>query len=106
MNQITLNGQTVKVGDVFVYSWGYEQTNINFSKIVSFTPSGKSARIVSIGHIVHEKINDMVEKVMPDIDNVTSEPKMVRMGTWRDKIEAGRSNWKWDGQPEMETSYA
>ena len=39
---------TVKVGDVFVESWGYEQTNIDFYEVVEVTPSGKSVRLREI----------------------------------------------------------
>lgn len=30
----------IKVGDFFVASWGYEQTNIDFYKVVGLTPKG------------------------------------------------------------------
>lgn len=30
----------VKVGDVFVSSWGYDQTNVDFYKVVGLTPKG------------------------------------------------------------------
>ncbi len=36
----------VKVGDIFVESWGYDQTNINFYEVVDVTRS--SVRIVEI----------------------------------------------------------
>ena len=36
---------TVKVGDFFVSSWGYDQTNIDFYKVVGLTPSGKSVKV-------------------------------------------------------------
>lgn len=35
----------VKVGDFFCSSWGYDQTNIDFYKVVGLTPSGKSVRV-------------------------------------------------------------
>ena len=36
---------TVKVGDFFYSSWGYDQTNVDFYKVVGLTPSGKSVRV-------------------------------------------------------------
>lgn len=33
---------TVKVGEVYYDSWGYDQTNIDFVEVVSISPSGKS----------------------------------------------------------------
>lgn len=35
----------VKVGDFFVCSWGYDQTNVDFYKVVGMTPSGKSVKV-------------------------------------------------------------
>lgn len=36
---------SVKVGDFFVDSWGYDQTNVDFYRVVGMTPSGKSVRV-------------------------------------------------------------
>lgn len=35
----------VKVGDFFVCSWGYDQTNVDFYKVVGMTASGKSVKV-------------------------------------------------------------
>lgn len=37
--------QTVEVGDFFVCSWGYDQTNVDFYKVIEVTPSGKSIKV-------------------------------------------------------------
>lgn len=100
------NDLSVKIGDIFVNSWGYDQTNIDYSKVISFTPSGKSVTIVSIGQKIVEKTGDMTELVVPDPDNITSEPRMKRLGVWNNHIEAGQGNWKWDGKPERQSHYA
>ena len=39
---------TVKVGDVFVASWGYDQTNIDYEQVVGVTASGKSVYVKPI----------------------------------------------------------
>lgn len=39
---------TVKVGDLFNMSWGYDQTNNNFFEVVQVTPKGAYVR--EIGH--------------------------------------------------------
>ena len=41
----TDTGVEVKVGDFFYSSWGYDQTNVDFYKVVGFTASGKSVRV-------------------------------------------------------------
>lgn len=35
----------VQVGDFFVSTWGYDQTNVDFYKVVGVTPSGKSVKV-------------------------------------------------------------
>jgi hypothetical protein len=42
-----------QVGDVLVSSWGYDQTNVDFYRVVSLTASGKSVRIVPVAQRVH-----------------------------------------------------
>ena len=39
----------LEVGDVYVVTWGYDQTNIDFYQCVGITPSGKSVRVRPIG---------------------------------------------------------
>ncbi len=38
-----------QVGDILVSSWGYDQTNVDFWRVVGLTASGKSVRIVPAG---------------------------------------------------------
>jgi len=40
---------SVKVGDVFYESWGYDQTNIDFLEVVEVSPSGKSVVCQMVG---------------------------------------------------------
>jgi len=42
---MTTEAPTVKVGDVFYTSWGYDQTNVDFYVVLSVTPSGKTAKL-------------------------------------------------------------
>ena len=35
MKVLTFKNDTVSVGDVFVSSWGYEQTNVTFYRVLS-----------------------------------------------------------------------
>lgn len=49
------NHYDIKVGDIFVVSWGYEQTNLNFYQVISLV--GKtSVRIVEINPVIIEEI--------------------------------------------------
>ena len=42
----------VKIGDVFVYSWGYDQTNINFFQVIGKTK--KSIKVREIRKVTEE----------------------------------------------------
>ncbi len=37
MKVLTFKNDTVSVGDIFVSSWGYEQTNVTFYRFFLFT---------------------------------------------------------------------
>lgn len=43
--EVTVDGVTVKVGDFFIDSWGYDQTNIDYYEVLAITPSGKSVKV-------------------------------------------------------------
>ena len=45
----TDNSRPVAVGDVFIESWGYDQTNVDYFEVVSITKSGKSCKVLPIG---------------------------------------------------------
>ena len=37
---------TVEVGSFFECSWGYDQTNVDFYKVVEISPSGKTVKVL------------------------------------------------------------
>ena len=47
-NDTTANA--VNVGDVFVSSWGYEQTNTDYYQVVGLTAGNKSVKVRKISH--------------------------------------------------------
>lgn len=49
-----MSATTVNEGDIFVCSWGYDQTNVDFYEVVELTPSGKSVRLQMIDQEVVE----------------------------------------------------
>lgn len=63
----------VKVGDIFYISWGYEQTNLDFFKVVKLCGT-QSVRIVEVGMKIKEQsgVSDMSRNVSYDIE--TAEP--------------------------------
>ncbi len=63
--------KNVKVGDVFVNSWGYDQSNYDFYQIVAM--KGQKATFREIHTKVIEELTDTSAKVSADIDNFKGE---------------------------------
>lgn len=72
--------ETISVGDIFVNSWGYDQTNIDYYQVVEVKPSGKSAVIRKIGYANKEETGFMSGNCSPAPGKFVGEPmlKMVQ----------------------------
>ena len=57
----------VEIGTIFYASWGYDQTNIEFYKVIRKTATMVELR--AIGQIYVESASSMSEYVMPDPEN-------------------------------------
>ncbi len=66
--------ESAKVGDVFHSSWGYDQTNTEYYKIVEISKTGKTAKVVQVGSVSigDEKKNarNMCESIVPDPEKI------------------------------------
>jgi len=113
------------VGDVLVSSWGYDQTNIDFWRVVGLTASGKSVRIVPAGQRVVDYSKGS-ERVVPGGGDVFREQDAVTTTslirwcevrswfqgrtmveeTWAVGVPAGYKNTAhlWDGRPVYQTA--
>ena len=58
----------INVGDIFYNSWGYDQTNIDYYKVVRLTPAG--VEIVPIGKKYVERNGPGGDQVVPDPDSI------------------------------------
>lgn len=100
-------GHGLKVGDILVSSWGYDQTNIDFYQVQKVTPKG-----VVIQAIQKEVVGDQgkpSEKVMPLKDrwDTRDKPMTKRPGPGgRVKISSYENAYPWGGQPEFQTGAA
>lgn len=79
-----------KVGDVFHSSWGYDQTNTEYYKIVEISKTGKTCKVVQVGSVSigDKKENDkaMCESIVADPDKVIdSRKQLVRIERSHDK---------------------
>ena len=95
-----------EVGTILQSSWGYEQTNINFYKVVKKTD--KSVQLMDLKSDVVER-GDMCGKVVASDEFVEGcQPfrRMIRDG--RDSVKICDYEYAsiWDGTPKTFTSYA
>lgn len=103
----------VKIGDIWVASWGYEQTNVNFYQIISI--KNKTVQLQEIGYI-HDELSwcgAMSEYVIADAQHKIGEPFTRRLllraykGTVHAhiKINDCYSAYPWSGRPEYHSWY-
>ena len=106
----------VQVGDIFVSSWGYDQTNIDYYVVESVTKSGKSVKVHKIGSKV-VGASGTSDKVVPDPSvrasfNGETVLRRLKHTTWRGEAQtlpyfsvASYANaYQWDGQADYETN--
>ena len=98
----------VEVGDIFERSWGYDQTNVDFYKVIALTKSAKSAKVIKIGQKMVKQTGDMSELVEPDPSNITGEkPQTLRIKQYQSDSSIYIGNlWRWDGTPCHQSHYA
>lgn len=65
---------SAKIGDVFHSSWGYDQTNTEYYKIVEISKTGKTAKVVQVGSI---SIGDKNENARNMCESIIEDPKTV-----------------------------
>lgn len=97
------------IGKIFVSSWGYDQTNIDYFIVKDVTPSGASVKIQRLGNKRVETLNSMSEHVVPNVDVVRGEVMTKRLSPFRDtfclKINSFASAFVWDGKPLYQSHY-
>jgi hypothetical protein len=97
----------LEVGEILVYSWGYEQTNIEFYQIISTT--AKTIVMCEIKSQVTEDKKYMTADEMPLKDAFIGKPMRKKPYIWRDRICVNMdygSCERWDGTPQHSSSYA
>lgn len=79
------DGTEIRIGDVFVASWGYDQTNIDFYEVVGFTASGKSVRVVPAPKRVvgTNGYSNTVVPVLGNPQNLTPTTKRIQVSGYQ-----------------------
>lgn len=109
----------INVGDIFYNSWGYDQTNIDYYKVVRLTPAG--VEIVPIGKKYVQRNGPGGDQVVPDPDSIRDYDTItgIERGGKGSKVcrikgDGGRygpyivlndrhSATRWNGRPDYQT---
>jgi hypothetical protein len=97
----------LKVGDIMVASWGYDQTNVNFYQVVEVAGKNVSIREVASQTVRQDR---GVNHVMPIPNRFVSTPMKNKRphkgykGEPSVKIHESANAYPWDGKPKMETA--
>jgi len=97
----------VAPGTIFVSTWGYDQTNVDFYRVVRSTAA--SVWLQKVGQRVESQTGYMSETVMPT-DHAVGEVFRRKVSMFMDKAWASINSYagasEWNGQPVMQTHYA
>ena len=91
--------KNLKVGDVLVNSWGYDQTNVDFYQVIKVGERSFTIRPIASKFDKTQSRSAGSDSVLPDIDNFTGEPKVKTSFS----TDYGYLH-KWDGSPEHQTA--
>ena len=99
-----------KVGDIFVSSWGYDQTNIDFYEVVKATKATVTVRAIGKRVVADKGSQTLVEAVPGDFLEHRNEPQVKRPRAcgsygWAITISSCQTGFPWNGQPRYETGF-
>ena len=94
--------EEIKVGDIYSSSWGYDQTNVDFYKVLEVKKA--SAVIVKVGSETVSDRGSCTDVVaVPEVE--TGEPMLKRIGEYGFKVRSFAHATKWDGKPKYATGW-
>lgn len=91
-NDQNKDDNTVQIGSVFVHSWGYEQTNVDFYEVVAMT--GKTVTIREISQN-RKETGFLCGTCTPDKGNYTGEPMQKRLNLKYSEPSIKISSYGW-----------
>jgi hypothetical protein len=100
-------GRGLSAGDILSSSWGYDQTNVDFYKVLRLVGE-KSVELVKIGskRCDRESGNSMADYCTADPSNVIGEPMIRRALNGQVSINDYKRASRWDGREEYRSWYA
>jgi hypothetical protein len=119
LKALPLLTRKVQVGDIFYESWGYDQTNIDFVRVIALSPTGKTAicKMMSQKEVdVGSGYAPMSEHVIPDkeygepfrlvIRESNHEPRLAGTYPYCQGSKKPGYFWLWEGRPLYQSHYA
>ena len=100
-----LQPHTLKTGDIMVASWGYDQTNIDFYKVVKLV--GKtSVELCAMSNEYLKSDSRTSDKVIPGKIKENAEPFLKRVNGKYNSINISSFEYarKWDGSAKYQTA--
>lgn len=99
--------KSLEIGSILFDSWGYEQTNIDFYKVVWLNKNRTKIRIVPIGQVTDSifSVESMSCHVLPDPKNEIGDIMEKQIRSDRIKIDSSVSLRLWDGKSKYTSSY-
>lgn len=77
---------SAKIGDIFHTSWGYDQTNTEYFKIVEISKTGKTCEVVQIDHETVKGSEGFM------CDSITPTPEVILQGGKTCKVKIERAH--------------
>lgn len=97
----------IATGTIFVSTWGYDQTNVDFYRVVRSTAA--SVWLQKVGQRVVEQTGYMSETVAPT-DEAYGQVFRRKVQMYGDKAYASINSYagasEWSGKPVTQTHYA
>ena len=95
----------LNVGDILYTSWGYDQTNVDFFKVIKVSPTGKTVDLAEIGKN-YKETGFMCGNSTPNPDKLYGIVPNKRVGAYGVKIDSVATARKYEGKPVYESHYA
>lgn len=113
LNALASGPAPLKAGDIFCWSWGYDQTNIDFFEVISVSASGKTVKVRELEQAKSYRPNTMTGDTLPKRGcykdaAVTKKPYIYGaygVPRWQLSMEFGCARL-WEGKPESYSTYA
>jgi len=94
--------QSISVGSILSASWGYEQTQVEFYKVLEVKGVKVKIQEMSLVTVDGSEGRDCC-RVVPGV--VIGDPETRTIGTWAIKIDDSIGLTLWDGKPEYKSWY-